>query len=199
MFGGLFINVAPAAIMNSMEQTFDLVQVVQNVVLYPSVISILTLIVTSLVNEMFVIFPYVVVLSGQVLFLENPLSIPMLARLLVFIALPVGIGPALGSLPAYGLAYFGGKPVIEKFGRHFQVSWGDVEKMELRFKGSWYDEILFLALRCIPLLPYLPISVAAGILRMRLAPFFVLTVTGAIIRMMIMFALVGFGVEAMAD
>lgn len=176
-----------------MELATDLAQVVKDVVLKPDFTSALAIFTISLTNELLAVLPYNVILSGQLLFLEGPLSTAVLARLLLFVAVPIGLGTVLGSLPVYGLAYFGGKPAINRFSKYLRFSWEHVERIESKFKGSWYDEISFLALRSIPILPALPINVAAGILRMRPAPYLILTLAGTIIKMMIMLAFVGFG------
>ena len=183
-----------------MELTSNLAQVIQDVVLRPDFTSAVGLFAVSIVNELLsmFVFPYSIILSGQLLFIDGSFSISVVAKLAILVAIPFGLGTTLGSLPFYGLAYVGGRPTIEKFGKHLKLSWGKVEKISSKFNGSWYDEILFLALRSIPLLPGLPISVAAGILRMRLVPYFVLTFIGTMIRIMIMLLIVGFGVDSIA-
>ena len=182
-----------------MELSFNFVQAVQDMVLKPDFTSAIIILWSSFLNELVAVFPYALVLSGQLLFLKGSFSIAFIAKLFVFVAVPVGVGTTLGTLPAYGLSYFGGKPAIEKFGKYFRLSWTDVEKVESKFRGVWYDEIIFLAIQSTPLLPFLPVSVAAGILRMHLLPYVVLTFTGATIRMMIMFAFVGLGAETLAQ
>ena len=182
-----------------MELSSDFFQVIQDVVLRPDFASALGVFTASFINELFAVLPYNVILSGQLFFLEGSLSAAFFIQLFLFVAIPVGVGTALGSLLTYGLAYFGGKPAIEKLGKYLHLSWESVEKMESKFKGIWYDEILFLVLRSTPLLPSLPVNAAAGILRMRLTNYLVLTVFGAIIRMMIMFAFMWVGVETLAQ
>lgn len=181
---------------NAMELLNNFTKIARSIVLYPSVASVLALFATSLVNELFGIVPYTIILSSQMVFLDIAVSVPLLVKIFIFIAIPVGIGTALGSLLIYGLAYLGGKPGIEKFGKRIHLSWESVERVQSKFKGSWYDEILFLALRSVPFLPGLPISAAAGILRMHVYRYLALTALGAAIKVMIMFALVGFGTEA---
>ena len=181
-----------------MDQTLDFIKIIQDVVLNPNLGSALILFFLSLVNEIVAVIPYALVLSGQLLFLEDSLNIAMLTKLLVFVAVPVGVGSAIGSLPVYVLAYFGGKPLIEKYHKYLHFSWRDVEKMGAHFKGEWYDEIIFLILRSVPILPSFPISIAVGILRMRFLPYMVLTTVGFIIRMMLTLLIVGVGVETLS-
>ena len=195
----LVLAVLVKNIRNVMELITDIVQVVQNIVFHPNLTNATVLFLVSLINESFSIVPYPVILSGQLLLLEDPFSITMIIKLSLFVVIPIGIGTTLGSLPVYGLAYFGGKPAIEKFSKYLRFSWDSIERISLRFNGSWYDEILFLILRSVPLLPSLQVNAVAGILRMRPAPYLVLTIAGTIIKMLIMFMFVGFGVEGLVQ
>ena len=182
-----------------MEISSNFVQIVQDVVLDPSSGSAMVLFVSSFLNELVAIFPYAVVLAGQLFFLKDPFSIGLMAKLLVFVAVPVGVGSALGVLPIYVLAYFGGKPAINKLQRYLRFSWHDVERVNQRFKGQWYDEILFLLLRTVPVMPSFPVSIAAGIMRMRFLPYFFLTTLGFIIRMMLTLLVVGIGMQSLSQ
>lgn len=182
-----------------MEYTLSFVHLVQSVVLDPSFAGAVPLTIFSFVNELMAVFPYAVLLAGQLFFLKGSLTIAMLAKLLVFVAVPVGVGGSLGVLPLYTLAYFGGKPAINKFKRYLRFSWDDVEKVNVYFQGRWTDEIIFFLLRTIPVFPSFPLSIAAGIFRMRFMPFFVLTTVAFIIRIMLTLLIVGVGVESLSQ
>ena len=182
-----------------MLESFNLVQMVQGVVLYPGLASFFPLALFSFINEILAFFPYALVLAGQLLFLRGPFDIALTAKLLVYVGVPVGLGGSLGALPLYALAYFGGKPTINKFKKYLRFSWDDVERINQRFKGEWYDEAVFLLLRSIPLVPAFPVSIAGGILRMRFLPFFVLTTVGFIIKVMITLLIVGMGVHGLSQ
>ena len=175
------------------------IQMVQGLIIEPSVVSVWPLLAASFLNDLFGVFPFALVLAGQLLFLKGTLTIALAAKLLGFVAVPVGIGSALGSLPIYCLSYFGGKPVINKFHRFLHFSWEDVEKINRRFKGVWYDDVIFLLLRCLPVLPASPLNIAAGILRMRILPFFVLTAVGSIIRMMLTLIAFAIGISGLSQ
>lgn len=181
-----------------MESYLDLMRIAQDTVLRPDFASAVVIFWFSLVNELAALLPYVALISGQVVFLNDHLTSSILYKLFLFVALPAGFGGALGSLLLYALAYIGGKPAIEKFGKYLRVRWESVENVSRRFKGAWYDELAFFALRCVPVLPSLPINLAAGILRMHPASYFLLTFVAFTIRMMIMFVFIGAGVEALS-
>ncbi len=182
-----------------MEFSFDFVKLVQDVVLDPQVASALPLATISFINELVAVFPYVVLLAGQLFFLHDSLTVAMLAKLLVFVAVPVGVGGALGVIPLYYLSYYGGKPAVDKFHRYLKFKWEDVERVGTYFQGRWYDEVIFLVLRAVPVLPSFPLTIAAGVLRMRFVPYIVLTVVGFIIRMMLTLLIVGVGVESLSQ
>ncbi len=120
------------------------VEAVKGVVIDPSIGSVLPLFLFSFLNDLVGIFPFALALAGQLIFLKGAFTLALSAKLLVFVAVPVGLGSAFGSLPLYALAYFGGKPAINKWHRFFRFSWQDVERVSQYFKGSWYDEIIFL-------------------------------------------------------
>ncbi len=182
-----------------MEQSLNFIEILQSVVLEPDLGSAIVLFFLSFLNELIAIIPYAVMLSGQLFFLEDPLSMALLIKLFVYVALPVGLGSAIGALPVYVLAYFGGKPAIDKWEKYLRFSWSDVERINSRFKGAWYDEAIFLFLRSIPLLPSLPINVAAGVFRMRFWPYFVLTTVGFTLRMMLMLMVVVLSMKSLSS
>jgi membrane protein DedA with SNARE-associated domain len=170
---------------------------VQSVVTNPGPGSIWPLFISSFLNDLIGIFPFAIALAGQLLFLKGAFSVALAAKLLVFVAVPIGIGSAFGSIPLYAASYFGGKPTINKFQRVLRFKWEDVEKVNQRFKGTWYDDAIFLLLRCTPVLPSFPLDVAGGVLRMGFWPFFVLTAVGSIIRMMITLLVVGMSMHSL--
>ncbi|MBI1974269.1 MAG: VTT domain-containing protein [Candidatus Zambryskibacteria bacterium] len=181
-----------------MQEASQIVEAIKTVVTDPSAAHMLPLFVASFLNDLVGIFPFSLVIAGQLLFLDSQFTLALSAKLLVFVAVPVGVGSALGSVPLYALAYFGGKPVINKYHRFLHFSWQDVEKVNRYFHGTWYDEIIFFILRSAPILPSIPMDIGAGILRMRFLPFFVLTVTGSIVRMMLTLVLVGMSVHGLS-
>ena len=115
----------------------NFIEIARGIVLNPSIESVLALFATSLLNELFGIIPYTILLSGQMVFVGAPISLALFAKIFVYVALPVSVGTALGSLLIYGIAYWGGKPAIEKFGKRIRLSWESVEKVQSYFRGSW--------------------------------------------------------------
>lgn len=193
------LAVAVRSTRNVMEQALELIQLMQDMVLYPDWQGAAALFLVSLINEIFALFPYAIVVAGQLLFLDDPLTLTLIGKLIFLVSIPIGIGSAIGSLVVYVLTYFGGKPLIVKFHKYLHFSWHDVERINTRFKGAWYDEIVFVLLRSIPVLPSLPVSIAAGILRMRFWPYFLLSTIGFTIRMILTIMIFGLGLSKLSQ
>lgn len=176
---------------------------VKDTIIDPSIGSFWPLFFFAFLNDLVGLFPFAIFLAGQLVFYGGTYDLALWMKLMVFVAVPVGLGSALGSIPLYLLSYFGGKPLIIKYERFFKkvfrFNWQDVEKVNTYFKGVWYDELIFLVLRCTPVLPSIPLDLAGGTLRMRFAPFFVLTVVGSIVRMMITLLAVGLSLHGLSQ
>ncbi|MGQ0657418.1 MAG: DedA family protein [Chromatiales bacterium] len=91
--------------------------------------------------------------------------------------LATSLGSLVGSLLSYAMGYYGGKPFILKVGRYLLLNVHDLERTEAffhRHQGAW---TVFIA-RFIPVVRHL-ISIPAGVGRMPLLPFMIVTVLGA--------------------
>lgn len=81
------------------------------------------------------------------------------------IALPASIASVVSSYFVYGIAYYGGKPAIVKYGRYIDVRWENVRHLEQHFDSG--KEKYYVALfRAIPIVPLSLVSGSAGLFRM---------------------------------
>ena len=87
------------------------------------------------------------------------------------------LGNTLGSLVAYAVGAFGGRPLLERYGKYVLISTGDLDVADRHFK-RWGDATVFFS-RMLPIVRTF-ISVPAGIARMPLWRFLVFSVLGAI-------------------
>ena len=174
-----------------MESFLALFESLQDLVVNPTWGSALILALASTVNEVVAIFPLSIVISTQLIFTDS-LTLTLILKLIFLVSIPVGIGSAIGTLPLFYLSYFGGRKAIEKFKSHLRFSWSDVEKVNSKFQGQWYDEILFVFIRALPIIPSIPLTIVAGIVRMSFGKYLVLTIVGLSIRMI--FSLLIFGI-----
>ncbi len=98
------------------------------------------------------------------------------------VALWGAFGATVGALIPYGIAYFGGRLIIEKYGGYFGFSWEEVEKIQKKLERMKYDEAVLFICRLVPVIPLSPISLLFGVVRFSTARFLVLTFLGAIPR-----------------
>ncbi len=88
------------------------------------------------------------------------------------------IGATVGALVAYAIGYFGGRPLLLRWGRYLLIDPEDLAKTE-----AWFERYGHLAAflgRLAPVVRSL-VSFAAGIARMPLLPFVVFTALGSAI------------------
>lgn len=174
----------------------SLVSFLSKLVLSPGIWGALGLFAVAVVDEFVAFIPSSLVLTAEILFLKDPLSLLVVSRLTIFVGLPIALGTMIGALPLYGAAYAGGKPALDAMKHKWKLSWADVEKMEKRFSGSWKDDLLFFFLRATPLVPTLPVTAAAGVVRMRPEKFMLGTVLGIVVRVVITLVILRTGGEA---
>ncbi len=87
------------------------------------------------------------------------------------------IGAVVGALVAYAVGYFGGRPIIERWGRYLRITPEDLDRTDEFFARHGTKAAFFG--RLIPVVRSL-VSFAAGIARMPLGPFVVFTALGSL-------------------
>jgi membrane protein DedA with SNARE-associated domain len=87
------------------------------------------------------------------------------------------VGNTVGSLIAYGVGAYGGRPFLERYGRFLLISTHDLDVADRWFQ-RWGDATVFFS-RMLPIVRTF-ISVPAGIARMALWRFVLFSVLGAI-------------------
>src|SRR5947209_1417604 len=95
---------------------------------------------------------------------------------LFWVATAGAIGCNLGSIPAYWLGAWGGRPAIERFGRFVLLSHHDLDRTEYFFKK--YGGLTVLLARLLPVVRTF-IALPAGIARMPQLRFHVYTFIGS--------------------
>jgi len=113
-------------------------------------------------------------LAGWML-IENQ-SLPVAYILLA--GLYGALGCVIGSVIAYGIGIWGGRPFLEKYGKYILVSVHDLNRADRWFekRGNW----TFFISRLLPVVRTF-ISLPAGIARMHLAKFLIYTFLGSLI------------------
>lgn len=106
----------------------------------------------------------------------------ILGDLFLLVVLPATLGLTLGSLVLYGISYYGGEPIIRRFGKWFGVTWEDISAFKERFTSGYADELIVFFLRAVPIVPNVVIAVGCGAIRYPLKSFFVASVFGNAVR-----------------
>jgi membrane protein DedA with SNARE-associated domain len=89
-----------------------------------------------------------------------------------------GVGCTIGSLLSYALGAWGGRPLLDRYGKYLMVSQHDLDVADRWFK-RWGDWTSFLS-RLLPIVRTF-ISFPLGVTRVRLLPFTVYTFVGSAI------------------
>lgn len=88
-----------------------------------------------------------------------------LFQILFYIALPASIASVVSSYFVYGIAYYGGEPVIRRYGKYIDLSWKEIQQFEKHFDHD--NEKYYVAIfRAIPIVPLSLISGSAGLFQM---------------------------------
>ena len=91
--------------------------------------------------------------------------------------LATSLGSLVGSLASYGMGYYGGKPLVLKVGKYLLLNRHDLELTERYFNKRQGILTVFIG-RFIPVIRHF-ISIPAGMGKMPLVPFMLVSVIGA--------------------
>lgn len=125
--------------------------------------------------------PLIIMGAGFVLISADLSFFQALLPIVLQIVLPGSVASTLGSYIGYGIGYFGGKPMVDRWERFLGFRWNDVAAMERRFQSGRINTSIFF-LRALPIFPLSVISAAAGLLRLPLRQFSLWTFYGTIPR-----------------
>ncbi len=143
--------------------------------------GILGLFLAEIIEEVIVPIPSAaVMMSAGFLFLGGQaFSFAAFEKLFFQVTIPLALGLMIGSLFIYGLTYYFGRRIVDRYGRFLGVSWSDVEKTQKYFSRGYSDEVLFILVRAIPLVPSVAVNAFCGLIRMPLKKYLSLTFLGA--------------------
>jgi len=124
--------------------------------------------------------------AGFILIPTNNSLVEAMIKCFYTIGLIGATAATLGSFFGYGVGYIGGKPLIDRWGKILGVSWSEIEKVNKIFTTGLKGKLLFLASRIIPIAPLSPVSIGAGLIRMDIKQFTLITFTGTLPRYFIL-------------
>lgn len=139
--------------------------------------------VASVLEEVFAPIPSAVVtFTSGFLLVSGPINLGSLTTLLLKVAVPASLGVTLGSLFVYAIAFFAGKPVLDKWGKWLGLSWNDILNLQQKFSKTSFDELSLFAVRAVPIVPSIVISAFCGLVRFPLRSYILYSIAGLLIR-----------------
>ncbi len=140
-----------------------------------------------MVETVITVIPSPLVPMAAGFFLISPDSdlLTMLIIASTVIGLVGSVAATLGSIAHYAIGYYGGKPLIERYGYLLGLSWEEILSFSSRIKGEreWFT--LFLS-RALPVIPLSPVSIGAGLIRMDAKRFAAVTLAGTFPRYLVL-------------
>jgi len=130
--------------------------------------------------------PLITMAGGFLLIPQNIPFLEVLKEALFRVVLSYTVAASLGLGIVYFVAYFGGKPLIEKFKNYLGFSWVEITRLKKKFKGTKRDELLIITLRAIPVIPISIISGVCGAIRFPIPEFYIASIIGVFIRSFIL-------------
>ena len=100
----------------------------------------------------------------------------------IFVAVPIGLGMAIGAVFIYSLAYLGEEIIIDRWGRWFGISRQSVDRLKGYFQSGYRDEMILLFLRGTPIFPNSLISGVCGLIHYPIRSFFIISFVGGVLR-----------------
>jgi len=129
--------------------------------------------------------PLVIMGAGFILISPELSFTGALRPILLLIVLPGAIGSTLGAFIGYGIGFWGGKPLVERWKGFLGLEWREVDAFQQRLRGGHVKATIFF-LRALPIVPLSLISAAAGFVRLPPVTFTLWTLYGSIPRCLLL-------------
>lgn len=146
------------------------------------------ILIGSILEEIVAPIPSTLVVMGSsfLIMKGSEISLRAFGTLFLNVVIPAAVGVTMGSLFLYSITYYAGKPVIERWGKYFGLSWSKVEEIEKRFEDSRSDELILFILRALPVVPSVIINAFCGVIRYEIKRYLSITFFGTIVRTIIL-------------
>ena len=128
--------------------------------------GVLAVMAGALIEEILVPIPSPIVpMAAGFILIETNQLIPALIQIFLMIAIPASVASVVSSYFVYGIAYWGGEPILRRYGKYLDLKWEKVSKMEQHF-ASDREKYYVMGFRMIPIVPLSLVSGAAGLFKM---------------------------------
>lgn len=130
--------------------------------------------------------PIITMSGGAFLVSKNVGFFQIIWEIISKVSLPYSIGAVIGTSMVFLVAYFGGRPLIEKFGKYVGIKWSLIEKIKIDFQKTISDELFIFIAVIIPVVPVSLISGFCGGFRIKPAKFYPIMFIALIFRAIIL-------------
>ena len=115
----------------------------------------------GLIEQIIVPIPSpIITMAGGAFLIKHGLPIfETIWQIFTHVSLPYTFGAVIGTSLVYFIAYFGGKPILDSFGKYIGLSWKLIEHVKADFQKTIKDE-LFILIACT--IPIVPVSLVTG-------------------------------------
>ena len=125
----------------------------------------------------------IIPMAGGVILIPTGLTLfESMIQIFLVIGLVGAVAATIGSLLGFSIGYFGGKPIIQKWGKWFAVNWDEIEEWGNKLENSKKGDSLLFFSRAIPIIPMVVMSFAGGAIRYEPKRFFLWTFIGSLPR-----------------
>jgi membrane protein DedA with SNARE-associated domain len=148
----------------------------------------LSMFLGGVIEQIIVPIPSPIITMSGGAFLVSP-NVPFFQaiwEIISKVSLPYSIGAVIGTSMVFLIAYFGGRPLIDKFGKYVGIKWSLIEKIKIDFQKSISDELFIFIAVIIPVVPVSLISGFCGAFRIKPAKFYPIMFISLIIRSIIL-------------
>lgn len=121
--------------------------------------------------------PFVMTTAAVLAQVQN-LSVWNLGVLVVLAA----IAKTASSVLVYVIADKAEDFVLTRFGKFFGISHQHIERLGFFLTKTWFDDVMLLVARALPVVPTFPVSFGAGVIKYSMRSFILMTFLGTILR-----------------
>lgn len=130
--------------------------------------------------------PIITMSGGAFLVTRGALFFQAIWEIIYKVSLPYSIGAIIGTSMVYLIAYYGGRPLIDRFGKYVGIKWSLIEKIKCDFQKTISDELFIFIAVIIPVVPVSLISGFCGGFRIKPIKFYPMMFLALIIRAVIL-------------
>ncbi len=148
----------------------------------------LSMFIGGIVEQIIVPIPSpIITMSGGAFLISHNVSIfQALLEIISKVSIPYSIGAVIGTSMVFLIAYFGGRPLIDKFGKYVGISWALIEKIRADFQKTIRDELFIFIAVIIPVVPVSLMSGFCGAFRFKPTKFYPIMFLALIVRSVIL-------------